>query len=725
MGDLSARTATERVPKGVVSSMVRSFRPARRKTLSRKTKTAAVAAASAALLLAATGASSASAASGTSTSGTPAPQAEKPQPGAGLFQVGTSAVDISPNKPMPDGGYGSNYIVTGGVHDPLQVRAFFVGQGTKAVVFVTVDSQGWFAEYQSPNVGDGGDSARAEAATALAARGYDVTAANVVLSTTHDHAAPTLMGLWGHTDPAYLHQVKEAAVQAVLQAASNTREAELWSATGTIRGLVSQLQGTDQTAGFSVDDQLPILWARQPGTGATIATYADVPIHADQYDPTASGNNQWSADYPGWVRDRLAQLLGGTEVVAVGTLGRQESIGSDPHYPEVVKQGRFITNAILRALAGARPITGTTLAADNVPFTTQATNMGLLAAMSCNHPEGPFGCPGPLSEPESNNGEGTWNWEEVGGIFTINRSLNAPYFDAEALTVGSSATVARVGDQVYATVPGEGFPEVTEAIERSFAASPGIQAAHVIDEGSDQLGYFGDYGAYPPNQMEGDLTRNNVGPNVGQDNVNAVVQAGDTLGLSPTPEQVTADITNPQAWSEPGIQFYPDQVETEDPTVSFYASAHAADPASHSTSITIGPSAGTQDGSISWNFGDGTTEVRPDEARFTHTFPGPGLYLVKTSVTDNIPNTYSWIQPVLIDSQLTADVVQDPERGNTIALTAVAKGGEGNVVAAHWTFADGTTADGTTLTLPHKHVDGFVTITDGAGNTATTSVHLN
>ncbi|HME05095.1 MAG TPA: hypothetical protein VKG38_18880, partial [Solirubrobacteraceae bacterium] len=253
--------------------------------MSRKTKAATVAAASTALFLAAVTASMASAASGSSTPATPATpatQAQRSQSDGGLFQIGTSAVDISPDRPMADGGYGSDYIVTGGVHDPLQVRAFFVGHGKQAVVFVTVDSQGWFAEYQSPNVGDGGDDARADAAAALAARGYEVTASNIVLSATHDHAAPTLMGLWGHTYPGYLHRVKEAAVRAVLEAASHTHEAELWSATGTIRGLVSQLQGTDQTAGFSVDDQLPILWARQPGTGATIAAYADVPVHADE-----------------------------------------------------------------------------------------------------------------------------------------------------------------------------------------------------------------------------------------------------------------------------------------------------------------------------------------------------------------------------------------------------------------------------------------------------------
>ena len=54
--------------------------------------------------------------------------------------------------------------MTGGVHDPLQVRAFFVGHGKQAVTFVSVDAQGWFASYQAPNIGDGADDARRDAA---------------------------------------------------------------------------------------------------------------------------------------------------------------------------------------------------------------------------------------------------------------------------------------------------------------------------------------------------------------------------------------------------------------------------------------------------------------------------------------------------------------------------------------------------------------------------------
>ncbi len=174
-----------------------------------------------------------------------------------------------------------------------------------------------------------------------------------------------------------------------------------------------------------------------------------------------------------------------------------------------------------------------------------------------------------------------------------------------------------------------------------------------------------------------------------------------------------------------GSSSTPTTSETEEPTLSFYASAKAAAPASHSASTTIGSSGATQgDGMISWNFGDGTTELRPITARFSHTFPGPGLYSVTASVTDNLGNTYSWTQTVRIDTPLKAAVVQTAGPGKSVVLSAAGEGGDGNVLAAQWTFSNGKTAYGTTITA-NKHLEGVVTITDGAGNTATTSVDVD
>ena len=650
----------------------------------------------------------------------------KPQADRSLFRVGTSTVDISPDKPMPLGGYSSNYIVTGGVRDPLQVRAFFVGRGSKAVTFVSVDSQGWFAAYQSPSVGDGADDARRDAAAVLTDRGYDVSAANVVVSATHDHAAPTLMGIWGHTDPAYLHRVKLAAVQAVRDAETNARDAELWSATGSVRGLVSELQGTDQIAGYGVDTELPILWAREPGTGATLGLYADVPVHVDQYDPSDTGNNKFSADYPGYVRDRLGEALGGTAVIAAGTLGRQEPIGNDSSYNEVAEQGRFITNAMMRALTRAKRIKDTTLTAARQSFTTPAENMGLLAAMSCNHIGGPLGCPGPLKEPVANNATGTWDWRAVGGIFTINRSLAAPWYSPGPHRIGTSATVARVGDQLYTTAPGEAFPEVESAIQRAYEDTEGIRGVHIINHAGDQLGYYWDSreGVYTAEQFaSSDFDRFNVGRRLAQDNVDAVRAAGAELGLAPTAQSAFAEINDPEAFNQPTIQFYTNRVETADPSVSFYASAKKSlKPGSPSTSI--GSTADTQnDGKISWDFGDGTTETYANATRFAHTFPGPGVYHVRASVVDNLGNPYSWVQRVWIDAPLTAAVHQHTD-ADGLVLTARASGGQGEIVAAHWTFADGTTGDGTTVRPALGAGQATVTIVDGAGNTATSTVDV-
>jgi hypothetical protein len=451
--------------------------------------------------------------------------------------------------------------------------------------------------------------------------------------------------------------------------------------------------------------------------------YADVPVHADQYNSTAAGNNQFTADYPGYVRDQLAKTLGGTAVIGMGTLGRQEGIGASPDYAEVSEQGRFVTNALMRGLTHAHRVTDTTLGAAKQSFSTAAENQGLLAAMSCNHPDGPIGCPGPLTEPAANNLAGTWDWRAVGKIFTINRSLEAPYFtnSATSPTLGSSATVARVGDQVYATAVGEAFPEVTDAIQRSFATSDGVRDVHIIDHSGDQLGYYWDSrpGVYPAAQLaQSDFAKYNVGSHLAQDNVDAVRAAGDVLGLDPTAQNAFAEIDNPNAFSEPTIQFYPNRVETDDPAVSFYGTSKKAQ-AAGSASTSIGSTAATQnDGQVTWDFDDGTVETHTNQARFTHTFPAPGAYRVQASVTDNLGKTYRWTQTVRIDTPLSAAV--DHDNG---LLTARAVGGQRlDVIAAHWTFSDGTTAEGTTVTPPGGADHASVDITDGAGNTATTTV---
>ncbi len=204
-----------------------------------------------------------------------------------------------------------------------------------------------------------------------------------------------------------------------------------------------------------------------------------------------------------------------------------------------------------------------------------------------------------------------------------------------------------------------------------FAGSDGIRDVHIIDHAGDQLGYYWDQrpGVYPTAQLaQSDFARFNVGSHLAQDNVDARPRRRSGARASRRrPQHPYAEIDNPNAFSEPTIQFYSNQVETDDPAVSFYATSKKAQ-AAGSSSTSIGSTAGTQnDGQVAWDFGDGTIETQPNQTRFTHTFPGPGTYRVQASVTDNLGKTYRWVQMVKIDSPLSAAVDQHTEDGKLAA----------------------------------------------------------
>ena len=53
-----------------------------------------------------------------------------------------------------------------------------------------------------------------------------------------------------------------------IDAAADMKPSEIWTANGNIRSFIWQNgQGTNHPDGFSVDEQLPIMWARDPDTG--------------------------------------------------------------------------------------------------------------------------------------------------------------------------------------------------------------------------------------------------------------------------------------------------------------------------------------------------------------------------------------------------------------------------------------------------------------------------
>ena len=108
------------------------------------------------------------------------------------------------------------------------------------------------------------------------------------------------------------------------------------------------------------------------------------------------------------------------------------------------------------------------------------------------------------------------------------------------------------------------------------------------------------------------------------------------------------------------------------------------------------------DGSVSgytWNFGDG---LSASGSVVSHSYPTPGNYTARLTVTDNNGATGSAVTPIVVTSQVNlppqALISISPDRG-VIPLTitfdaAGSRDPDGRIDRYSWNFGDGTTASG-------------------------------
>ncbi len=135
---------------------------------------------------------------------------------AGALRVGFAERDITPDisRPVYIAGYGENRVATG-VHDPLHARAVVLADGERKIALVCVDVVG----LQLPEV--------RRVREKLTDFHY------VMVSSTHNHEGPDVIGIWGPTpiksgvdpkrDPKGFRAAGENAVRSIRL---NTQERE-------------------------------------------------------------------------------------------------------------------------------------------------------------------------------------------------------------------------------------------------------------------------------------------------------------------------------------------------------------------------------------------------------------------------------------------------------------------------------------------------------------------
>lgn len=595
-----------------------------------------------------------------------------------LFRAGAAVRSINPPVPVYSGGFSLSPPISK-VHDPLQVRAFYLSNGRAALAFATIDAQGYFSGYEEgPGFGalaDRIDAARA----ATAAGGVRMTRADVIVQATHTHAGPTLEGIWGPVPVRYLKLVHDQVVSAIAAAAGRARPAHLQFATLHDPNIAGVNINQDNYQGWVNDTQISILRAVRPSNGATIGVFANVPVHGAHV--CGQCLRILSADYFGAVRAELDRLLGGVSVVGPATLGRLESPVETTGFANMKWISKVIANDLLEALSHARWITSNSLEARQSAIRFQATNTALVALNNAW-----------TLSPAQRRQEAA-----ATGIYPIDRAIRAPFRTGD--TFGSWLTAFRIGDDAFLSMPGEPFPEIRLTLAKATKAATVV----ALSKGQDDFGYFyPDFDAPYPELYHSDHAVFNVSPHLGDQVITTDERLLSGLGFH-TQSLAASPLNNDYAQKKlPGLQTL--------------ASPPTGDAGPHGKFTTrlqaIYMPAAQIDaplaGRVHWDFGDGThastgyLSVGQDYGQtgqgphgkpvlFSHSFR-PGTYKVRAYGHDTDGNPVSWVITVRVFKRLS------------VSCSGRVSGGEGTVLRRQLR----TIRQGRTLT-----------VLDAAGGTAT------
>lgn len=493
-----------------------------------------------------------------------------------VFLVGAATRSVAPQGPAQAthvGGYGDcrgcpTTDVRAG--DAFAVRAMYVSNGTSAVVLVSAPFEGWFAGYQQEYDAQGTQvdrlgitSLRQDAAAQLSHDDLAVTSADVLVSTIHCHACPTLIGVWGPTNVDYLRFVYRQTLDAIAAAQAAAAPARLRWATADL-GYVNDVTVGQANAneGWPVDGQLSILQAvavhsghghgppsgvpAQPaGDGDVVATYVNVPVHGNiVWGP---GLHEMNDEHFGAAAQWLEAHAGGVAVVAAGTLGDQTSpmqgdssrLKNDPRpsadgagypraYDDIDRLGALTGSTVVEALAEHGHVVQSSEVGGAESYQLVPVNNPVILGLFYGHalPDIPM---------VTHDGA-------VAGSQTADRAILPPYMAGDA--IGVWFTVLRIGDVAVVSEPGEAFPHVSFAIREAIT---GADAVFTVGNAQDQLGYYYEEWAYPGTlYYSADHYLYNIGPTLAQQNIVAATVDAQALGfdVAPTATSMTSAAGN-------------------------------------------------------------------------------------------------------------------------------------------------------------------------------------
>ena len=419
--------------------------------------------------------------------------------GLGNGHVAESVAGVQNPGPHPYD-YGLKYddgrAATGNLYGGPSVHAVVIstGKGKQNFAMADIENQGCFTQNKQ---GYGLITMR----EAVARRtGGALPADHVDIQCDHSHGGPDLIGAWGGVPTEYLKFVQEQTVRAIVSAFRAQQPADLYYGTAQsgVEGrsdcskgatpavpedcsdplLTNQMLNDPTHANDVMDDELRVLQARDPDTGAPIATILNLNSH-----PTVLGSSNTLAtgDWPQFANQLMSAepgTFGAQDMTIVGTLGRQQPARGDCPDSAIAKRGdgdptgqeqackltQYAGRVVKRAkvaLANAKKVDGKPEVVAKTYFIQDAiTNGGLLALNDAG---------------------------EIGGA-PIMRSNLFPWLTGNVL--GTVTGTTRIGSILLSSMPGEAYPQIPLAVRDGLKGNKAITGFMTAGLSNDQLGYI-------------------------------------------------------------------------------------------------------------------------------------------------------------------------------------------------------------------------------------------
>ncbi|MGD2104699.1 MAG: neutral/alkaline non-lysosomal ceramidase N-terminal domain-containing protein [Anaerolineae bacterium] len=386
--------------------------------------------------------------------------------------AGAAEVDITPPIGVPMEGYVAREGNSVGVHDPLLAQALLLRAGQDAILLFTLDF-----------LGVGLDFTRR--VREQVARAIDVRETDILLACTHTHSGPAgflprVSGLGAEQDPGLQEITIRKLAGAARWAESRLRPALVGVATGQITEIGRNRNNPESGP---LDPSVVVLRV-DDGDGEPVAVLMNYGCH-----PTVLGykNRLLSADYPGAARSLLRDVY--PETVFMFANGASGDVSTrftrrDQTFREVLRMGRILGGEVLRLLQTIEPSTPTSLSsrvADiELPIRDLPSADAAAQVLEARQAELER-----MQQTGASHGDLRRATTKVEGARVQVRLVEAL---ADRDHVATQVQVIRIGDLVYAGLPGEPFSRVVLDLKARSSA----KATAVISYANDDVGYFPD-----------------------------------------------------------------------------------------------------------------------------------------------------------------------------------------------------------------------------------------